>query len=171
MKYFFLLAIAVTGILTASAQSDKSKRPSPPAQAKQVLPNGATLTIDYSQPSIKGREIGTAIEPFEGKIWRAGANEATVFEVSQGVKVNGQELPAGKYGFFIIKNGDEWTLIFNKTWNQWGAFSYKESEDALRIKVKAGTADPAAEKLTYTISPEGMVSLHWGEYKISFDVK
>lgn len=171
MKYFFLLAIAITGMLSVAAQGDKSKRPSPPAQAKQTLTNGATITIDYSQPSVKGRNIGTELEPFDGRVWRAGANEATVFETSQGVKVNGRELPAGKYGFFIIKNGDDWTLIFNKTWDQWGAFSYKESEDVLRINVKAATADPAAEKLTYTITAEGTVSLLWGGYKVSFDVK
>ena len=107
----------------------------------------------------------------EGKVWRAGANEATVFEVSKDVKVEGQALPAGKYAFFTIMNGDEWTLIFNKTSNQWGAFSYKEADDALRVKVKAGKTKEFAEKLSYTVDKSGKVSLMWGDRQVDFKVK
>lgn len=171
MKYFLLLTVAITSMMVASGQNDKSKRPSPPAIAKETLTNGATVTIDYSQPSIKGRTIGKDLEPFDGRVWRAGANEATVFEVSQGVKVNGKELPAGKYGLFILSGANEWTIIFNKTWDQWGAFSYKEADDVLRVNVKPGKADAFAEKLTYTVSTDGTVVLLWGDYKISFEVK
>jgi len=157
--------------LVACGQADKSKRPSPPAKATETTSNGATITIDYSQPSVKGRTIGKDLEPMEGKVWRAGANEATVFEVSKDVKVEGKALPAGKYGLFTVTNGDEWTIIFNKTWNQWGAFSYKEADDALRVKVKAGKANPVAEKLTYTINKNGKVSLMWGDKQVDFKVQ
>jgi outer membrane protein assembly factor BamB len=74
----------------------------------------------------------------EGKVWRTGANEATTFEVSKAVKVAGKDLAAGKYALFTIVNGDEWTFIFNKTWSQWGAFSYKEADDAVKSAEKAG---------------------------------
>lgn len=171
MKYFFLLSVALTTMMVTRGQEDKSKRASPPAIAKETLASGTTVSIDYSQPSVKGREIGKDLEPFEGKIWRAGANEATVFEVSKAVKINGMDLPAGKYALFMIAGAREWVIIFNKTWDQWGAFSYKQSDDALRISVKAGTASPAAEQLTYTISTAGMVNLLWGQYKIGFEVQ
>src|SRR5690349_3182602 len=139
MKSLFLFLIASSVMIAASAQGgDKSKRPSPPAVAKETLSNGTVISIDYSQPSIKGRTIGKDLEPMEGKVWRAGANEATVFEVSKAVKIEGKDLPAGKYGLFAIAEDDEWTIIFNKTWNQWGAYNYKESEDVLRVKVKPG---------------------------------
>jgi len=147
------------------------QKPSPAAKATETINGGAVVTIDYSQPSLKGRTIGTDVEPMEGKVWRAGANDATVFEVSKDVKVEGQTLAAGKYGFFTIMNGDEWTVVFNKTWKQWGAFNYKEADDALRIKVKAGKANPASEKLTYTINKSGKVTLAWGDKKVDFNVK
>jgi Protein of unknown function (DUF2911) len=157
--------------LVACGQADKSKRPSPPASAKETIKSGAVISIDYSQPSVKGRTIGKDLEPMEGKVWRAGANEATVFEVSKDVKVEDQALPAGKYGLFTITNGDEWTIIFSKTWQQWGAFSYKEADDALRVKVKAGKTKDFAEKLTYTVDKSGKVALMWGDKQVEFKVK
>jgi hypothetical protein len=171
MKSLFLTIVATALVFTSFAQGDKSKRPSPPAQAKETLSNGTMITIDYSQPSVKGRTIGKDLEPMPGKVWRAGANEATVFEVSKDVTVEGKALPAGKYGLFMISGADEWTVIFNKTWNQWGAFSYKEADDALRVNVKPGQATPFAEKLQYTISKSGVVTLHWGDSAVSFNVK
>jgi hypothetical protein len=166
-----LFSVVLFISLVACGQADKSKRPSPPAKAKETTSSGVTISIDYSQPSVKGRTIGTDLEPMAGKVWRAGANEATVFEINKDAKVEGQALAAGKYGLFTIMNGDEWTIIFNKTWNQWGAFSYKEADDALRVKVKGGKANPFAEKLTYAINKNGKVSLMWGDKQVGFTVK
>lgn len=175
MKSVLLLAFAVTGMLAACGQEkepvDKSKRPSPPAQAKATLPGGAVLTIDYSQPSVKGRTIGKDLEPMQGKVWRTGANEATTFEVSKDVKVEGKSLPAGRYALFTIDNGDDWTIIINKTADQSGAFNYKEADDALRVNVKEGTASPFSEKFTIAIDQSGVVSLLWGDKKVDFKVE
>jgi len=170
MKSLFLLALATTSMLLASGQDDKSKRPSPPAQAKQTLASGAVVTIDYSQPSVKGRTIGKDLEPMAGKVWRTGANEATVFQVTKAVKVEGKDLPAGKYSLFTVANEGEWTIIFNKTANQWGAFDYKEADDALRVKVKPGKAAPFAEKMTFNVDKNGTVTLLWGDIKVDFKV-
>jgi hypothetical protein len=68
--------------------------------------------------------------------WRAGANENTVFRVSNDVKIGGQPLPAGSYGLHMIPGQDEWTIIFSKNSTSWGSFSYNQAEDALRVKVK-----------------------------------
>ena len=157
--------------LVACGQADKSKRPSPPASAKETIKSGAVISIDYSQPSVKGRTIGKDLEPMEGKVWRAGANEATVFEVSKDVKVEDKALAAGKYGLFTIVNGDEWTIVFNKTWKQWGAFSYKEADDALRVKVKGDKTKAFSEKMTFVIDKKGKVSLMWGDKQVDFKVK
>jgi hypothetical protein len=171
MKSVLLLALATTMTLLAAAQDDKSKRPSPPAQAKQTLESGAVVTIDFSQPSVKGRTIGKDLEPKAGAIWRTGANEATVFETTKDVTINDQPLPAGKYGLFTLVDGEDWTFIFNKTWKQWGAYNYKEAEDALRIKVKADKAKEFAEKMNITIDKDGKVALLWGDIKTGFKVK
>src|SRR5258705_6756304 len=157
--------------LIACSQEDKSKRPSPPALAKETLESGVTVSIDYSQPAVKGRTVGKDLEPMEGKVWRTGANEATVFEVDKNVKVEGKELPAGKYSLFTIMNGDEWTIIFNKTWKQWGAFDYKEADDALRVKVKAEKAKQFAERMTFTVEKDGDVLLTWADKQVEFKVK
>ena len=162
----FLLFSAVT----LRAQDDKSKRPSPPATATGKIGN-TTITINYSQPSVKGREIGKDLEPKDGKVWRTGANEATVFETDGDIKVEGKPLAKGKYGLFTIKNGNDWTIIFNSKWDQWGAFGYKEAQDVLRVQVKgSNTAADVTEQMTFTISNSGMVSLHWGTLSVSFTV-
>jgi Protein of unknown function (DUF2911) len=168
MKSFLFLVTLCSMELFACAQQDKSKRPSPPATAKETLTNGTVVSIDYSQPSVKGRTIGKDLEPVNGKVWRTGANEATVFEVSKAVKVEGKELAAGKYGLFTISGNDEWTIVFNKTWDQWGAFNYKEADDVLRVKVKPGKAKAFAEKMTFTIDKKGRVTLLWGDIKVDF---
>jgi hypothetical protein len=173
-KILSLFALAGLLVVQANAQKpaeDKSKRPSPPARVTQKIPSGATIIIDYSQPSIKGRTIGKDLEPMEGKVWRTGANEATVFETDKDVTVNGSKLPAGKYGLFTLFNGKEVTVVFNKTWNQWGAFKYKKEDDQLRISTTYVSQNPPAEKMFFTISQKGEVSLHWGERKVTFQVK
>jgi len=168
-----LFFVCLFAIATTHGQADKSKRPSPPALEKQTLKSGANVSIDYSQPAVKGRTIGKDLEPMAGKVWRTGANEATVFETSKDVKVEGKSLPAGKYGLFTLVDSatGDWTIIFNKTWNQWGAFDYKQADDILRIKAKHKKADEFAERMTFTISKDGDVHLLWGNVDVKFEVK
>ncbi|MES2777928.1 MAG: DUF2911 domain-containing protein [Bacteroidota bacterium] len=173
MKKILSIALATTLLasFSATAQDDKSKRPSPPAVATETIKSGATVTIDYSQPSIKGRTIGKDLEPKDGQVWRAGANEATTFEVDKDVMVEGQALPKGKYSLFTIKNGDDWTIIFNKTAKQWGAYKYAEAEDQLRVKAKGAKTAKFYEQMTFSISKAGEVSLMWGDMQVNFWVK
>nr|WP_121273659.1 DUF2911 domain-containing protein [Pedobacter schmidteae] len=171
MKKIILLAMVAVMFTTlkVSAQQDKSKRPSPPAVVKETLSSGAAVMIDYSQPSVKGRTIGKEIAPY-GKVWRTGANEATIFEVSKAVKVDGKALPAGKYALHSIPGEKEWTLIFNKKWQKSGT-EYNEAEDALKIKVKPAKAASFTEKMTFTVDKGGKVALIWGDIQVPFTVK
>jgi hypothetical protein len=166
-QLFFSLLTLIT--ISACGQSDKSKRPSPPAIVTETISSGAIVTIDYSQPSLKGRKVGTELAPY-GQVWRTGANEATVFEVSKDVKVEGQPLAAGKYGLYSIPGENEWTIIFNKTWKQWGT-QYKEADDALRVKVGVAKVDTFNEKMTFSIDKSGKVSLSWGDVMVAFMVQ
>ena len=171
MKKILPFVVSVAGLFACnslSAQQDKSTRPSPPVIVTQEISSGAVINIDYSQTSVKGRTIGKDLEPINGKIWRTGANEATVFETSKAVTINGKNLPAGKYALFTISGDENWTIIFNKTWKQWGAFSYKETDDALRVSVKAQKAEAFVEKLNFSIEKSGIVTLLWGDHKIVF---
>ena len=104
-----VLALLVTTLLWS--QEDKSKRPSPPATATGTV-NGATITIDYSSPAVKGRKIWGGLVPYD-KVWRAGANEATLFTTSKDILVEGKKLPAGKYSLYAIPGEKDWVIVFN----------------------------------------------------------
>lgn len=113
------------------------------------------VSIVYHRPNVKGRAIwgcqtadvipkGGVTYPClvpNGQVWRTGANEATVFEISNDVMISGQKLPKGKYSLHTIPTPNEWTIIFNKIWNQWGSYSYDAKEDALRVNVKPVASD------------------------------
>lgn len=172
-KAFLLTAVSafLFSFVAVKAQDDKAARPSPPAKVTATLASGAVITIDYSSPSLKGRTMGKDVEPMNGEVWRAGANEATTFEVSKNITVEGKPLAAGKYGFYVLAGEGDWTVIFNKTSTNWGADGYKETDDALRIKVKPGKSAKANEKLIYLVSKQGKVSLMWGTLDLSFMVK
>ncbi|GGH67971.1 hypothetical protein HNQ91_001550 [Filimonas zeae] len=171
-KVLGLLAVTLTlgGALFAQ---EKKKPASPLDSVSATIKGGAAVSIVYSRPSVKGRTIGKDLEPMPGKVWRAGANGATTFEVSKDVKVEGKALPAGKYAFFTIHNGAEWTLIFNKVYKTWGAYDYEKNkaEDALQVTVKDKKAPSFTETLTYTIDAKGDVTLLWGDHAVNFKVK
>ena len=165
MKQILFLAVLFISVSACGQQ------PSPPAKVTQTTDKGVTINIAYSQPSVKGRTIGKDLEPMDGKVWRTGANKATVFEVDKDVTIEDQKLAAGKYGLFTLTNGDVVTLILNKTWDQWGAFNYKETDDALCVKVKSKKADAFSEKMTFNIAKDGKVALLWGDRQVEFKVK
>ena len=168
MKKLFFLSGIVLSVLVACAQ-DKSSRPSPPATEKETLSNGADVTIDYSQPSLKGRTVGKEVAPY-GKVWRTGANEPTTIEISKDVKVEGQALPAGKYAIYTIHGENEWVVIFNKKTSGWGT-QYDESQDLLRVKVKPTKASAASEKMTFDVAKNGQVALVWGDQQVNFKLQ
>lgn len=169
MKKLFFLSSLVLAVTVACGQQDKSKRPSPPAVEKETIGNGADVTIDYSQPSLKGRAVGKDVAPY-GKVWRTGANEPTTIEVSKDVKVEGQDLPAGKYSLWTIPGENEWVVIFNKKTTGWGT-QYDESQDLLRVNVKPTKASAAAEKMTFDVNKNGTVALTWGDQQVNFKLQ
>ncbi len=161
--HFSLIALLIVNFINAQ---DK------PTSTKEVVTgkiNGATITINYGSPSVKGREIWGKLVPFN-QVWRAGANDATTFETDKEVTIEGSKLPAGKYSFFVIPNERECVIIFNKEAKQWGAYKYKEKEDQLRITVNQKVAETKAEKLVYVIEKD-TVSLNWDNWTIPFSVK
>ncbi len=173
MKKIVALALMSSVLLTtACAQQDKSQRASPPAVATQKIPGGSVITINYSQPSLKGRTIGEDLEPKKGKVWRMGANEATVFETSRDITVEGKTLKEGRYSLFGLLTDDGITLIFNEAADIWGTTYEKNKEkDVLKVNVPVKTAATSKEKLEYTIDPSGKVSLQWGTMLVDFQLK
>lgn len=169
MKQLLFLSLSLLIVAGVRAQNRPA---SPPAKVSQTIKSGATISIDYSQPSLKGRIIGENVEPVEDSVWRMGANKATVFSTDKDVTIEGQKLPAGKYSMFGIWGSDGFTILFNSTWDIWGT-RYKQikDKDVLRMVVRPSTNKESIEQLTYTIDKSGLVTMRWGTLSISFHVE
>jgi len=145
------------------------------------------VTITYHRPEVKGREgkiwggvvhKGFVDQGFGSRKpapWRAGANETTVIEFDNDVKVEGQILPKGKYGLFIAYDPLESTVIFSKRADAWGSFFYDEKEDALRVKVKPQPIEKSVETLKYEFinqtAGSAVITLLWEKLSIPFKVE
>lgn len=174
VKVFVMILVGVmlSGVLRAQDE-DKSKRPSPPATATGKI-GDATISVDYSSPAVKGRKIFGGILPY-GKLWRAGANEATIFTTDKDITVGGKTLPAGKYSFFTTPGEKEWTIFFNSETGQWGD---KKGGDAnmdpaktvLSFTVKVKKVKELKERLLYSIANNG-VDLQWEYSDVFIKVK
>ena len=169
----FLFGSSLLFSTVANAQGDKSQRPSPPDSVTGKV-GGATITINYSSPSVKGRQIWGSLVPY-GKIWRAGANEATIFETDKDIKVEGKILPAGKYTLFATPGEKEWTIIFNKQTGQWGIKRSGEANldranDALVVTVKPKKSATMHERLVYVINSKGF-ALEWENLEVPVSIK
>lgn len=180
MKRIPLRAIApAVGLLalhlaatTALAQQPKLPRPSPAASVSQTI--GVTeVTIHYSRPGVKDRKVWGELVPY-GEVWRTGANENTTITFSTAVKVEGHELPAGTYGVQTIPTADQWTLILSKDAEMWGAYNYKQENDALRAPVKPMAAEHQ-ERLSFDFEDvtdnSAKVVLHWEKIRVPFTVE
>ena len=156
-------------VLLTSVAFAQDKKPASPHDSTTAVVAGSTIKIKYGSPYVKGRKVLGELVPFD-KVWRAGADSATSITTSKAIKVEGKTLPAGRYAFFVIpsKSGT-WTIIFDKDPKQWGAYTYKESNDALRVTVKGKTV-PKTESLVYTINKKGF-SLKWDTFEVPVSIK
>lgn len=145
--------------------ANAQEKPSP-AKTAEGMVGDAKITINYSSPAVKGRMIWGDLVPMN-EVWRAGANEATTFTTTKDITVEGQKLPAGTYGFFIIPSETgQSTFIFNKVAKQWGAFDYDKAQDVLRVQVPSGEGSSMEERLVYEVKPSSF-EIRWEYGKAS----
>ncbi|MBS1529166.1 MAG: DUF2911 domain-containing protein [Bacteroidetes bacterium] len=168
-KLLSLVALAFLVTSVAQAQPVGSKNIASPRDSVMGTVAGAHIKIWYGSPSVKGRKIFGSLEPW-GEVYRAGANEATQFTTDKDLTIGGKKLPAGTYAFFVIpmENGT-WTVIFNKTAKQWGAFKYDEKQDQLRTDVKVRKI-PNQERLVYVLTKNGF-AMKWADTEVPVMVK
>jgi hypothetical protein len=170
------LVLTLVGLFMTSlifAQQDKSKRASPPETAKGTVA-GANITIDYSSPAVKGRKIWGDLVPYD-KVWRLGANEATIFETSKDIMVEGKKLPAGKYSLYAIPGENEWTFIFNSKTGQWGikmdgSTTEDPANDVLRVTAKPAKSSSFNERMKFVVDKKGF-TLEWENLKVPVSIK
>ena len=197
-----LFAITCVASFASAQQPQLAIKPLRPRQKASVMQTiGVTdITITYSRPPVKGRTIfadapatmearakgeatldnqnerqkGEPIVPY-GHVWRAGANEATMFVATDDVLINGQPLKAGTYSLHTVPGKEEWTIIFNNDAGQWGSFTYDEKKDALRVKTKAQMVSENQEWLEYTFDPitdnSAQVNIRWEKMRVPFTVE
>jgi hypothetical protein len=188
-NYLFLLAIILFAVPLSAQVPYNSAAPNGYTK-KAVVSEQVGLTeckITYHRPAVKGREgkiwgavvhKGFVDQGFGNRKpapWRAGANENTVIEFDQDVKIEGQTLPKGKYGFFIAYDPPESIVIFSKRSDAWGSFFYDEKEDAIRVKVKPQPIEKSVEFLKYEfLDPtpnSAVIALSWEKLSIPFKVE
>jgi tetratricopeptide (TPR) repeat protein len=130
------------------------------------------ITIRYHRPLVDGRKIWGALVPYE-KVWRAGANFNTTFEVSDPISVQGKALAKGIYGLHMIPTADSWTIIFSKAADSWGSYTYDQAEDALRVTVKPHASD-MQEALEYSFGDlqpaAATVAMKWEKLTVPFRI-
>jgi TolA-binding protein len=182
-----LLLLLITGLFSICLYSQGGtitipRTPSPAATVTQTI-GISTVTVNYSRPSVKGREIWGALVPYGWNVqpfgpgneapWRAGANENSTISFSHDALVNGEKVPAGTYGLFYVINKDNiGEVILSKDSRSWGSFFYNQKQDQLRSKIELRTI-PNTEILTYDFDSltknSGELVLNWE--KKQFPVK
>ena len=151
----FLAFLLFTLTLCATAQTkDKSKRPSPSAQAKCTFSDGKTVTTDYSSPRAKGRKIFGDLVPY-GEVWRTGANEATTFVTDTNLTIGSLTVPPGSYTMFTVPQQDKWTLIINKKTGEWGIPYKYESDELGRADMQVSKTSAPVENFTISFHEMG----------------
>src|ERR1700686_450674 len=153
-KIAAVILFALTLCLISSAQQDKSKRPSPPAQAQCKFSDGKTITVDYSSPRAKGRKIFGELVPY-GQVWRTGANDATTFVTTAALSAEGKDIPAGSYTVFTLPEQNKWTLIVSKHTGEWGIPYKYESEELARIPMSVSKTSAPVENFTISFDHTG----------------
>lgn len=173
-----ILVAALLAAPTARAQEvvpPPEARPSPLALAQITLDDGTYVKIHYSSPRMRDRQIFGALVPF-GSVWRLGANEATEMTTTGPIRFGGEELKAGTYALFAIPERTKWTIIVNGNLGQWGAFSYSEDADVLRIEVPSDESDKIFEAFTMGLEknenrPGARLIINWERTTLSVPIE
>ncbi len=170
---------AVTGIDLASMASEFAARdargeglgvPSPPASVDVTI-GRAHLTVDYSQPAKRGREIWGGLVPHDA-VWRTGANSATVFTTDRNLTIRGTRIPAGSYSLWTTFTASSATLIINSQTGQWGT-AYDSSQDFARIMMDSEEIGEGVERFTIAIEPAdggATMQLSWDQTRYSVPI-
>jgi hypothetical protein len=174
-----LFALSLSLVLALPAIAQEKQRVSPHETVKADI-DGATVTIVYGRPYSKDpksgatRKIWGELVPF-GKVWRTGADEATLLTTTQALDIGGTNVPAGTYSLYTLpdeKGGAK--LIVNKQTGQWGT-KYDEKQDLARIDMKKDAADKAADQFTIAIDKNpaggGTLKMTWESTQYSVALK
>jgi tetratricopeptide (TPR) repeat protein len=174
---YFIVFICIS-YLSHAQQTWLPRDPSPAASVSQTV-GISVITVNYSRPSIRGREVWGNLVPYgwdkNGSAiglespWRAGANENTVLHLSHDALVEGTKVPAGNYGLtFIINKDNSGEVILSKDYKSWGSFWYNPKQDQMRARITVRDVPVSVEKLYYSFDS---VSRTWAELDLNWAKK
>lgn len=152
----------------------ESPRASPNGLVGQQI-GSIRIMVAYGRPAVRERKIFGGLVPY-GSVWRTGADEATTITISGPVEVEGRLLETGTYALFTIPGPEAWTFVFNRQANQWGATTYDEADDVLRVNVPAAKS-PRTERLTFlleeidTAAGEVVLVLRWDRTQAALRIR
>jgi hypothetical protein len=146
LMLFVVMIAIITAVVSANAQQSPA---SPPGTASVTFADGKTVTINYSRPSMRGRQIFGGLVPY-GQVWRTGANAATSLKTDVDLTIGGANVPAGSYTLYSIPSETGWKLIINKETGQWGT-KYDESQDLARVDMKVSKNASPTEQFTISL--------------------
>jgi hypothetical protein len=167
MKKLGILLMTLFMVITFHSLTQAQNTKSPKATAE-----GKFVKVTYNRPSLRGRKVGKELAPY-GKVWRTGADAATLITFDKNVKFGGKNVDAGTYSLYTIPTEKEWTVILNKQTGQWGT-EYNESQDLLRVKAPAKKAKSPEETFTIKIDEKGNKAdlvLMWEDTMVSVPVE
>jgi hypothetical protein len=172
-KFLASFSIFILGMICSLSGFAQNPPSSPPAKATGKI-GDANITISYNSPSVKGRKVWGELVPYD-KVWRAGANQATVLETDKDITVEGKKLPAGKYSLFATPGQSQWTIILNSETGQWGIKRGGEAnrdpaKDVLSVNVKPRKSASFNESLAYKVNNNGLV-LQWENLEVPVAIK
>ncbi|XOV94518.1 MAG: DUF2911 domain-containing protein [Bacteroidota bacterium] len=153
--FFDLSILGIAIMLFSSCDNPEEKERPSPLRVDSTEIAGVLLKITYSSPAVKNRKIWGGLEPL-GKVWRIGANKATVFETSGPINIAGNLVPKGKYSIFAIPDSTHWELIFNNQWDQWGAYDYHKDKDLFRLEIIPEQLDSLQERLSFKFADDAL---------------
>lgn len=136
--------------------------------------DGANISIEYGRPSLKKRTIGKDIDPYDGKEWRSGADEATTLKTDKPLKLGTLALPAGTYTLYTVSGPKAWQLVVSKKTGQWGIPYPGAADDFGRAPMKIGKPKAPVEVLTWSVDDTpagGTLRLEWGNASASIPFK
>lgn len=177
MKHYWKItclwcSLALGSSIPLTAQELEIPRSSPMASVSQVI-GVCRVMVNYGRPSVRERQVFGGLVKYN-KVWRAGADEATTLSFNYEIKLGEKNVPAGKYGLFMIPQEDSWTVILNSDWNQWGAYNYDSKNDVVRIKVTPQAIDHT-EMCTYSFTEvtktTAVLNMQWENTQISIPIE
>lgn len=171
MKKICILSVLVLCSLFLAPSFAQVKMPQASSAQTIIQEFGlGTVTVKYSRPNVKGRNVFTDLAP-SGEVWRTGANTITTISFSDDLSLAGNQVKAGEYALLSIPGKDAWTIVLNKDTKQWGAYTYKQSEDVLRFTVKPSRLNEKMETFTIGFSEvtpsSAKLDLMWADTRVS----